>query len=136
MILVDHFDDQALIKRIGREWKNTILAAANAVQYCSKLTLISINRSHVTVHGANHWVVVLAFAPRDKFILHNGAENLTEYRFNKREIAHLFCKTCGIQSFSYGQMPDGTKIAAINVNTLKDVKPSELSPTHFDGRSI
>ncbi|WP_085899896.1 GFA family protein [Kiloniella majae] len=80
--------------------------------------------------------VVLAFAPRDKFILHNGAENLTEYRFNKREIAHLFCKICGIQSFSYGQMPDGTKIAAINVNTLKDVKPSELSPTHFDGRSI
>lgn len=80
--------------------------------------------------------VVLAFAPRDKFVLHSGTENLTEYRFNKREIAHLFCKTCGIQGFSYGQMPDGTKIVAINVNTLEEINPRSLSPMHVDGRSI
>ncbi|SMC86591.1 GFA family protein [Primorskyibacter flagellatus] len=80
--------------------------------------------------------VVLAFAPRDSFVLHSGAENLTEYRFNKHEIANLFCKTCGIQSFSYGHMPDGTKIAAINVNALEGIDPRELSPTHVDGRSM
>lgn len=79
--------------------------------------------------------VVLAFAPRDKFDLQAGAKNLTEYRFNKREIAHLFCRTCGIQSFSYGRMPDGTEIAAVNVNTLEGVDPRALSPRHFDGRS-
>lgn len=80
--------------------------------------------------------VVLAFAPRDRFTLHKGEENLTEYRFNKHEIAHLFCKTCGIQSFSYGQMPDGTEIAAINVNALEGIDPRSLSPTHVDGRSM
>lgn len=78
---------------------------------------------------------VLAFAPRDRFILHSGAEDLTEYRFNKHEIAHLFCKTCGIQSFSYGRMPDGTEIAAINLNVLEGVEARALSPTHVDGRS-
>ena len=80
--------------------------------------------------------VVLAFAPRDRFALHKGAENLTEYRFNKHEIAHLFCKTCGIQSFSYGRMPDGTESAAINVNTLEGVDPRALMPNHVEGRSI
>ena len=80
--------------------------------------------------------VVLAFAPRDRFTLHEGAENLTEYRFNTHEIAHLFCKTCGIQSFSFGRMPDGTEIAAINLNTLDGVDPRALSPSHVDGRSM
>ncbi len=80
--------------------------------------------------------VVLAFAPRNDFTLNRGAENLTEFRFNKKEIAHLFCKTCGIQSFSYGRMPDGAEIAAINVNTLQGVDPRNLRPTHVDGRSM
>ena len=80
--------------------------------------------------------VVLAFAPRTEFSLLSGADNLTEYRFNKQEIAHLFCKTCGIQSFSYGKMPDGTEIAAVNINTLKDVDPRALKPEHFDGRAM
>lgn len=78
----------------------------------------------------------LAFAPQDSFKLHKGADNLSEYRFNKQEIAHLFCKTCGIQSFSYGKMPDGAKVVAINVNTLSGIDPRSLSPTHVDGRSV
>ena len=79
---------------------------------------------------------VLAFAPRSKFELLKGEDNLTEYRFNKEAIAHLFCKTCGIQSFSYGAMPDGTEIAAINVNTLRGLDPRSLNPKHVDGRSM
>ena len=79
---------------------------------------------------------VLAFAPRSQFKLLKGEDNLTEYRFNREAVAHLFCKTCGIQSFSYGAMPDGTKIAAINVNTLHGLDPRSLSPKHVDGRSI
>ena len=79
---------------------------------------------------------MLSITPRDRFTLLAGAADLTEYRFNKREIAHLFCKTCGIQSFSYGEMPDGTEIAAVNVNTLADVDPRALKPEHFDGRAM
>ena len=80
--------------------------------------------------------VVLVFAPRSQFNLLKGESNLTEFRFNKGVIAHTFCRTCGIQSFSYGAMPDGTEIAAINVNTLRGVDPRSLKPTHVDGRSM
>ena len=79
---------------------------------------------------------VLAFAPRNEFKLVKGEENLTEYRFNKKAVAHLFCKDCGIQSFSYGAMPDGTEIAAVNLNTLQGLDPRSLSPKHVDGRSM
>lgn len=78
---------------------------------------------------------ILAFTPREKFTLAQGENNLTEYQFNKHQIHHLFCKTCGIQSFAYGQMPDGTKMAAVNANCLDGVEPRKLSPHHVDGRS-
>lgn len=80
---------------------------------------------------------VLVFAPRDQFKLISGEADLTEYLFNKRVIRHQFCKTCGIESFAYGQMPDGTKMAAINVNCLDVVDPREVAKGahHFDGRS-
>lgn len=79
---------------------------------------------------------VLAFAPRDAFTLKSGEDNLTEYRFNKQAIQHLFCSTCGVESFAYGSMPDGSPVAAINVNCLADVNPRELSPQHVDGASL
>lgn len=79
---------------------------------------------------------VLAFAPRDAFTLKSGEGNLTEYRFNNKAIQHLFCSTCGVQSFGYGNMPDGAPIAAINVNCLEGVDPRALSPKHVDGASF
>jgi hypothetical protein len=78
---------------------------------------------------------VLAFAPRSSFELKSGEQNLSEYLFNKRQIRHLFCKTCGIESFAFGAMPDGSPIAAINVNCLEGVEPRSLSSKHVDGRS-
>jgi hypothetical protein len=80
---------------------------------------------------------VLTFTPRDKFQLKSGEDNLTEYRFNKRRIQHLFCKTCGIEGFGYGSMPDGTPMTAVNVNCLEGVEPRELAlkSKHHDGRS-
>lgn len=79
---------------------------------------------------------VLAFAPRDSFQLKSGERTLTEYRFNKQAIQHLFCKTCGVESFAYGKMPDGSPVVAINVNCLAGVEPRELNSTHVDGRSF
>ena len=78
---------------------------------------------------------VLAFTPRDKFELESGGENLTEYLFNKKQIRHLFCRTCGVESFAYGQMPDGSPVAAVNVNCLEGVNPRALNSRHVDGRS-
>jgi hypothetical protein len=79
---------------------------------------------------------VLTFVPRSAFTLKTGEDQLTEYRFNKKRVAHLFCRVCGIESFAYGAMPDGTEIAAVNVNCLDGVEPRALASTHFDGRSL
>lgn len=79
---------------------------------------------------------VLAFTPEDKFSLKSGEDNLTEYRFNRKEIRHLFCSTCGVESFAFGRKPDGSAMVAINVNCLSGVEPRELDSQHVDGRSL
>ncbi|MGI2031352.1 GFA family protein [Rhizobium panacihumi] len=76
---------------------------------------------------------VLAFTPKAAFSLKSGEENLSEYRFNSMKLQHLFCKTCGIQSFSYGTAPDGAEMVALNVNCLEGVNPRELTSYHHDG---
>ena len=76
---------------------------------------------------------VLAFCPRDRFRLLAGGAELTAYRFNRMTIEHLFCRTCGIEAFAYGAMPDGAPMAAVNVNCLEGVDARALSPTFHDG---
>lgn len=78
---------------------------------------------------------ILAFAPAEHFKLTSGADAQTEYRFHKKVIEHLFCSTCGIESFARGQMPDGSPIIAINVRCLDDIDFSALTPKPVDGRS-
>jgi len=78
---------------------------------------------------------VLTFAPVQNFELRSGEDALTEYRFNSRTIAHLFCRTCGVESFARGKMPDGSAVIAVNVNCLEGVDPRALKSQHFDGRS-
>lgn len=78
---------------------------------------------------------VLAFAPRSAFKLIAGENSTTEYRFASRTIEHRFCSTCGVESFAYGTMPDGTKTVAINVNCLRGVDARSLECTKFDGAS-
>jgi hypothetical protein len=104
-----------------------------AVQYKVEVDLdqtVTCNCSRCQRLGA-----VLSFTPREKFELVSGEGNLTEYLFNKHQIKHLFCKTCGIESFAYGQMPDGTPMAAVNANCLDGVNPRALASHHYDGRN-
>jgi hypothetical protein len=78
---------------------------------------------------------VLAFAPAAAFELQRGEDALTEYRFNTHKIAHLFCKTCGVESFGRGVGPGGAEMAAINVRCLDDVDVFALKAKEFDGKS-
>lgn len=78
---------------------------------------------------------LLTFVPESAFKLHSGDDNLTDYQFNKKIIHHLFCKTCGVRSFSRGLGPDGTPMIAVNVRCLDDVDVSKLSPMPYDGKS-
>ena len=58
-----------------------------------------------------------------------------EYRFNKKIIHHLFCRSCGVEPFARGKMPDGSPAIAINVRCLEGVETSTLKPMPFDGRN-
>jgi hypothetical protein len=78
---------------------------------------------------------LLAFAPAESFTLLKGEDATTEYTFNKHAIHHLFCTTCGIQSFARGTGPDGRKMAAINVRCLDGVDIDALPVQKVDGRS-
>lgn len=79
---------------------------------------------------------LLSFVPIAKFRLEQGSESLTDYQFRTHHIHHLFCKVCGIKSFSRGAGPDGQEMAAINVRCLDGVDPDKLEVKHFDGRSL
>ncbi len=78
---------------------------------------------------------VLAFTPAQNFTLTKGEDALTEYRFNTQKIQHLFCESCGIESFARGETPDGSQMVAINARCLAGVEPAELNSTAYDGRS-
>lgn len=80
--------------------------------------------------------MLLAFVPVDSFNLISGEDALTLYQFNKHHIDHRFCKTCGVQSFSYGGDGAGNHMYAINLNCLEDFDSYALPVTDFDGASM
>jgi hypothetical protein len=89
------------------------------------------NCSHCSRKG-----FLLHFVPPEHFTLLSGEDQLTEYKFNRMVISHLFCRTCGVQSFGRGKKRDGTPVIALNVRCLEDVDPKTLAITQVDGRSF
>jgi hypothetical protein len=90
--------------------------------------VIECNCSHCHKKG-----LILNFVDQDKFRLLSGEDNLTEYQFNQKKIRHLFCKDCGVQSFSRGAaMPK----VAINVRCLDDLDLKTITITPFNGKDI
>jgi hypothetical protein len=77
----------------------------------------------------------LAFVGADKFKLKSGEEHLKDYLFNKKQIHHLFCTTCGIRSFARGATPDGGQMFAVNVRCLDDVDLDAMQVKHHDGKN-
>jgi hypothetical protein len=78
----------------------------------------------------------LTFVKPEQFKLVSGLDAVCDYQFNKHVIHHLFCRTCGVESFARGKAKDGKDMFAINVRCLDGVDVAELSPKPFDGRSI
>ncbi len=79
---------------------------------------------------------LLTFTPAENFKLVKGDDALAEYRFNKKAIAHKFCKTCGVESFALGTAPNGAKMAAINVRCIDGVDLASVGRKPIDGRSF
>ena len=90
---------------------------------------ISCNCSICARRGSLLW-----FAPRDSVQI-TGEDQLTSYTFNKHNIQHRFCKTCGILPFGEGTDPQGNKTAAINIRCLDDFDFTKVPLHHYDGRS-
>ena len=79
---------------------------------------------------------LLTFVPTDAFELSSGEGKVTDYQFNRMNIHHLFCSTCGISSYGTGTGPDGKRMYSINVRCLEGVDLSALKVTPFDGASL
>ncbi|KKB78711.1 hypothetical protein VW35_09345 [Devosia soli] len=80
---------------------------------------------------------VMQSIPEADFVLEAGADQLTTYRFNTEMIDHLFCKTCGIESFARGSDGKGNTMYMINVNCL-DTPPriDRDAIKHWDGANF
>jgi hypothetical protein len=79
---------------------------------------------------------LLAFVPLETFKLTGGEDHLTDYQFAKKNTHHLFCKTCGVRSFSRGAGPDGKMMVAVNLRCLAGLDPTGLPVETFDGASL
>ncbi len=105
--------------------------------YCGKVRyevetdldkVLECNCSHCQKKG-----LLLNFVDKDKFALLEGGDNLKDYRFNKKSIRHLVCKSCGTQSFAEGvTFPK----ACVNVRCLDNVDISSLTLTPFNGKDL
>ena len=78
----------------------------------------------------------LVFVAPDKFTLKQGEDAVGQYLFNRHNIRHSFCATCGVEPYARGKGPDGSQMVAVNVRTLEDVEPWTVVTTRFDGRSL
>ena len=79
---------------------------------------------------------LLTFVQPEQFRLQSGKDDLTDYQFNRKNVHHLFCSTCGIRSFGHGTGPDGKPMYAINVRCLDGVDIAELDIMQGDGKSF
>lgn len=76
----------------------------------------------------------LSFVKPEAFSLKSGEGELKEYLFNRHNIRHAFCPTCGVEVFGRGKDPKGEENVAVNVRTLTDVEPFSVQPAfRFDG---
>ena len=93
--------------------------------------LIECNCSHCLRKG-----FVLAFVPKSAFRLTADGPT-TEYLFNKHNIRHRFCPTCGIGPFGEGTHPKtGEATVAVNVRCLPGVDLASLTVIPYDGASL
>lgn len=105
-----------------------------AVRYSASIDTskaMECNCSHCSKKG-----FILTFTPASAFTLIQGADQLTEYQFNKKAISHLFCKTCGVQSFARGKGPEGAEMAAVNLRCVDGLDIASLTRTPVNGKDF
>jgi len=80
--------------------------------------------------------LLLFFVQPDQFKLTAQPKSMQDYLFNKKQIHHVFCPTCGIESYAMGKTPSGAEMVAVNARCLDDVDVTALSTRAFDGKKL
>ena len=80
--------------------------------------------------------LLLFFVQPDQFKLTAQPKSMQDYLFNKKQIHHVFCPTCGIESYAMGKTPSGAEMVAVNARCLDDVDIAALSTRAFDGKKL
>jgi hypothetical protein len=104
-----------------------------AVRYEVSADLGEVMSCNCSRCGKLGWL--LSFVPAADFRRISGDGGARDYQFNKHVIHHLFCSTCGIQSFAKGREPDGSEMVAINARCLDGVDAAALKAKAIDGCS-
>jgi hypothetical protein len=100
-------------------------AVAFEVEAPAKLVASECNCSICRMSGYLHLIV-----PRSRFHLLQGADELTEYKFNTGTARHLFCGRCGVKSFYVPKSnPDGY---SVNVRCLDPATIEHVEVQLFD----
>jgi hypothetical protein len=90
---------------------------------------ISCNCSHCRRKG-----FLLSFLPAGQFRLDSGEDRLATYTFNKHQIRHRFCTTCGAQPFAEGEQA-GAQMRAVNLRCVPEIDLDTLEIQKADGAS-
>lgn len=97
------------------------------VQAPAELVLYECNCSICAMVGYQHLIV-----KAEAFRLLQGAESLTQYRFNTGAAQHLFCAVCGVKSYYVPRShPDGI---SVNARCLDEGTVRQRSLLPFDGQ--
>ena len=100
-------------------------AVAFEVDAPARVTASECNCSICRMSGYLHLIV-----PRSRFHLLQGADELTEYKFNTGTARHLFCGRCGVKSFYVPRSnPDGY---SVNVRCLDPATIEHVEVRLFD----
>ena len=105
-------------------------AVAFTVEGDAPAGAMSCNCSHCRRKG-----FLLTFVPAAQFTLDSGEDSLITYTFNKHQIRHRFCKTCGAQPFGEGEQ-GGQQMRAVNLRCVPDVDLDALAIQKVDGASF
>jgi hypothetical protein len=92
---------------------------------------IACNCSICMRKGALLWAV-----PRDRLRLLSSDDSMGRYLFNKHEIAHRFCRVCGIHPFAEEAEAKADRAAYINIRCLDGLDLASVPIMAFDGRSM
>lgn len=100
-------------------------AVAFEVEAPARIVASDCNCSICRMSGFLHLIV-----PRSRFHLLQGADQLTEYKFNTGTARHLFCSRCGVKSFYVPRSnPDGY---SVNVHCLNPATIEQVEVQLFD----